>query len=308
MTAPVKTIINRDTPEDVLNVSTHFVPIIEECVNYGSQILYADRKPVIQGDESLVPVMLLRHFLETLDGISILLKPGNAESSKILVRALFETTLFIEFLFEKDTDFRAHSYIVSDIRRQLKEAKKFLPQKPESKNIYETIRKEGLSINPSNEDTQDILQFIKDKEFVLNQPHLKKINSEFEKAIKKGKRNPTWYSIADGPQTIEKLSEYLEQKTIYEVLYRKWSGAVHGTDTYLGKISAGDNEENIKIVQLRYIKALPEIALYSTLFSFKVFRLYISNRLPSQLEQHEKWFKLTKEQFKILKNTKLNII
>lgn len=307
MTLPVKNIINRESTDDVKKVISEFNPIIDECVNYGSQILYNDRNPKSDGVENLAPVMLLRHFLETMDGISILINKGNAESSKILLRALFETMLLIEFLFEKDTLKRANAYIVSDIRRQIKAAKRLSPDSQESKSVYTTFKSEGFSVFPDNSQILDINEFIASKEKLLNLPDLEKINAEFEKLKRKGLKNPTWYNLNNGPKNIESLSAYLGQKTLYEILYRKWSGAVHGTDVYMGKIYPGEKDSTISIVQLRYIKDLPEVVLYASLFSFKVFRVYITNRLPQSINEYQKWYFENLFIYKQLKSIKLNV-
>jgi len=46
---------------------------------------------------------------------------------------------------------------------------------------------------------------------------------------------------------------------MYELLYRKWSDAVHGSDIYMGKVFKTDIENIVDIVQListeiRFIK------------------------------------------------------
>ncbi|WP_332737585.1 DUF5677 domain-containing protein [Flavihumibacter sp.] len=297
MTTPIKEIINRQVPTELLEVIKEFTDIIEESVNYGSQLLYSDSKSKSGGEENLPAVMLFRHFLDILDSISILTNKGTGDTAKILIRALFETTLFLDYLFEKDTEERSLNYIVSDIRRQIRSAKKFSPHFNDSKKLLEIFEKEGFSPQPDILQLQQVTEFIKSKEKLLASESLVGYNLHFEKAIKKGYKNPPWYSVKDGPRNIEALAGYLNQKSTYELLYRKWSGTVHGTDVYLGKVFASNKEHSVSIVQLRYLKDLQEVVLFSTLFTYKIFRLYVSKRLPEKSDEFTKWYIQSREAF-----------
>ncbi len=295
MTTNSNEILSRDLPDGAIQVIERFHPLVEEFVSFGSSVISSDIKKTIISDEDIAPIMLLRHFIETLDGIAILIQKGNAESSKILLRALFETMLQIQYLFEKDTQKRCYSYLVADLRRQIKAAKKFAPNTNESEVMSDTSKNEGLHISPNESQQIEVIEFIKSKEEVLGVSHLAPINSEFEVYRSRTKKNSQWYSLDKGPTSIAALSKYLKHETVYEILYRKWSGSVHGTDIYLGKMSSENNEARIQIAQLRSVVDLPNVVLYSALFTFKVYRLYVSNRLKEKIKDYETWYLSNRE-------------
>src|SRR3989339_476079 len=60
---------------------------------------------------------------------------------------------------------------------------------------------------------------------ILRKP-FKSIDQEY-KRIKKVNGKPKWYSLWDGPRTIEDLFRYMNRPIIYEEIYRTWSGIVH---------------------------------------------------------------------------------
>jgi hypothetical protein len=126
-------------------------------------------------------------------------------------------------------------------------------------------------------------------------PQFTKAHKEFERLKRRGEKSPKWYRYYDGQKNIENLATYLREKTMYELLYRKWSGSVHGSDIYLGKINKTEDEKKIEIVQLRYIKDLQEVVNFSLILSVQVFRLFISNRMPEKNIEFAKWYLTVKQ-------------
>jgi hypothetical protein len=84
--------------------------VIRQSVYAGTHILdHLLRNP--PGNSShLAPLMLYRHALEIGDSIGTLLRFGSSTSASILVRSLFETSLGLEFILEKNTFYEDRAY------------------------------------------------------------------------------------------------------------------------------------------------------------------------------------------------------
>lgn len=139
MTIPVKEVIPREIPQNVQPIVDRFAEALEEIVNFGSHILVWDTHPKTAGEENVPPTMLFRHYLDIIDSISILVKQGSGDTPKILIRAALEVTLYVEYLFEKDTFDRCMAFIVADTINQIKTVKKLHPQTEEGKELHKNI-------------------------------------------------------------------------------------------------------------------------------------------------------------------------
>lgn len=300
MTTPNLHVIPRDIPENIRPIINWFADTLDEVVNFGSNIIEWDNKPTSEGEENIAPVMLLRHFLDVVDSISILSRNATGDPAKILARAALETTLYLEYLFEKDTRNRAMAFLVEDILRLIKSIKKIHPAKKESKETYETFRSEDLlsNLNLTKNDALELDNFIESKESMLQLPHFKKAFQEYEKLKKNGEANPKWYRYFDGPRNIEALAIHLKQRSLYEIIYRKWSGSVHGTDIYLGKITSTEDPGRVDIVQIRFVKDVQEVVGYTLIMACKVYRLYTQARIPEKAMDYANWYLQIRETFK----------
>lgn len=304
MTQPVKEVIPRDIPENIVPTLNFFSDTIDEFVNFGSHILIWDTTPKTNGEENVAPTMLFRHFLDLIDTVSILARHSCGDTSKLIIRGALETAFGLEYLLEKNSSDRAMAFLVIDIISQIKTLKKLNPKTSEGSELFSIFEKEKFFTKNELLAKYDLDEHIKSKENLLKLPQFKKANEEYEKLKRKGEKNPKWYRLFDGPKNFETLSAYLKQKTLYELLYRKWSGAVHGSDIYLGKLSHND-VGGVDIAQLRYIKDVQEVVKYSLTLSLKVFRLFIDNRIPEKRSDLTQWYRSIKDKYYMINEKNL---
>lgn len=290
MTIPIKELIPREVPENVKPIINWFADSIEEVVNFGSNILFWDDHPKSNGEENVPPTMLFRHFLDVIDSISILVRQATGDPPKILARAAMEVMLYLEYLFEKDTYNRSMAFLVADFIKLIKTVKSLNPTTAEGKAVYKVFREESLLSKLNNIDTTELDDFVKSKESLLTMPQFAGAYNEYERLRLKGEKNIKWHRFYDGPSTIEGLAKHLKEWSLYQIMYRKWSGSVHGSDIYLGKVMSTEDEGRVDIVQLRFIKDVQEVVGYVLIMSFKVFRLFIENRVPQKKDEYIAWY------------------
>lgn len=270
MTDPVKEVIPRDIPENIISTLDLFADTLEEFVNFGSHILAWDDNPITKGEENIAPTMLFRHFLDLIDSISVLARKSCGDTSKLLIRGALEAMLGIEYLFEKNTFDRALAFLVIDTINQIKTLKKLNSKTKEGKELNKIIEDEsiimgGFKLNPELDLDDEIVR----KESVLSQPKFQNAMNEYNQLKSKKEKNPKWYRLFDGPKNIEELAMRLKRRSIYELLYRKWSGPVHGSDIFLGRLVPNE-EKGVDIVQLRYVRDLQEVIRFSMIKSYSI--------------------------------------
>jgi hypothetical protein len=268
-----------------------FANVLEEVVNFGSTIMFSEIRTKPEGEESIPAIMLFRHYLDIVDSISILVRSGCGDTSKILIRAAFETKLFLEYLFEKETDNRSRAYLVMDIISQLEKVKKILPSSPEGKEFYKNLNDEGFfkDLEIPESSLIEIESFIRDKEKLLHSHPYQIAYKEYLR-LRNKVRFPNWYEFYNGPKSLKQLSTYLNQSSAYKLMYNEWSGAVHATDIYRGKVSKSEVPNMSNFVQLRYFKDVQEIVKHSITQSLKLFRLYIDSRTPEKQAAFKTWY------------------
>jgi hypothetical protein len=290
MTKPVEEVIPRKLPENVEQQLAKFAIILEEVVNFGSNVVDWDKFPKIDGDHNITPTMLFRHFLDLIDAISVLVYKGSGDSMKLQARAALEVMFYIEYLFEKDTIDRSMAFLVEDAVRLIRATKKLIPNNEAGKAQHKKFEDESvLKSFRELKDFTELEKFVESKEKLLSMPQYKKAYEELKRLESIGEKNPKWYRYFNGPKNIEQLAKYLKQSTMYDIIYRNWSGSVHGTDIYLGKLST-DGKGKTYITQIRFAKDVQDIVLWSMLSSINVFRTYTVNRIPEKINHLVKWY------------------
>ena len=307
MTTPIKKILPREVPENIVATLKLFTDQLEEFVNFGTHIMYLDDSPKTRGEENIAPTMLFRHFLDLIDSVSILVGHGCGDTTKLLMRGALEVTFGIEYLFEKNTNDRAMAFLVVEILNEIKVLKKLNPKTNEGTQLHKLLKAEGHLAEFSQNEKYNLDDDLIRKEKILQLPQFQKAFKEYELLRANKEPNPKWYRFYGGPRNFETLSDYLNQKTLYELLYRKWSGAVHGSDVFLGRL-LHNSEGGVDIMQLRFIKDIQEIVIYAMTLSLKVFKAYIDNRMPERKQDYAVWYMTIRDKYLLINQTKMIIV
>lgn len=306
MTVPVREIIPREIPDNIVPILNERVQLIEEFVNFGSHIMNWDTHPTTKGEENIPPTMLFRHLLDLIDSISILVKQGCGDTSKLLIRGALEAVFALEYLFQKDTNQRAMAFLVMEIVREIKILKKLDPSTHEGTELNKIFENEKTLTGRNLNSGYDLKLEVMQKENLFNLPQFQPAYLEYQK-LKAKEKNPAWYRLFNGPKNIRDLAKHLKKESYYEPLYRKWSGSVHGTDIYLAKINH-NNEAGVDIMQLRFVKDVEEVVQYSLSLSLHAFNLFVNNRIPQRKGELANWYMTIRDQYQFIVNNRVIIV
>jgi hypothetical protein len=259
---------------------------VAELVNFGCNMLEWD-KGSKGGDENVAPVMLLRHQVELLDATSVLIRLGSGDPAKLLMRGLLETSLSLEYLLKENSHNRAMAFLFMDIIKQIKLMRK-LDVTTSGDNILRVFERDGFSLDAKKAEHVDFAHEIALKEGVLRRPQFEPTYIEYQKLTKKYK-NPSWFQFYDGPANVYELAKLLGKETLYEFGYRKWSGAIHATDVYLGRLSR-NSEGGTDIFQIRAPNDVQSVARYGVLLTFGVFKDFVETRIPTHVRLLKRFY------------------
>jgi hypothetical protein len=116
---------------------------IREAVNYSTHVLkWLAEMP---GDDRLLPpAMSLRHLIELLDSVSMLVRNGCVEPCKLLLRGVLESSFNVLYILQEETDRRALSFLVWYYNDKLKQIEKMDPNTEGGRQLAATLKKDRL--------------------------------------------------------------------------------------------------------------------------------------------------------------------
>ena len=304
----IEELLPRVQADDLNEIIGKFSFLINDAVNFGTHLIKWDADKKREGDEHLPPVLFLRNIIELLDSISILIKNSSIDPCKPLLRSLLENTFGLLYMLEKDTDQRSLSYFVWHTHKNLKFYEKLNSSTQSGKQFKKELEKDKLL--PSHDDFFDkpVLSVAKkNAEDLLQLPKYRPIEIEYQNKSAT-KKNPSWYSLFNGPDNIELLAKYLNLHASYEILYRGFSGNVHATNIFQKKI-VPNADGSIAIVQIRYPGDAQSVTQNTLNIALIAYKSYLDSRLPERIQDYQNWYmEFRKPYIKLSEGNYINMV
>lgn len=289
-TEPIKELHPGTLGNDVMEILGLWADGVQECVRFGTHVAnwYSD-KPVWKDERSLPVILYLRHALELLDSISTLIRYGSADPCKILLRCLFESFMYVEYIVTDSTGQRAMSFLVCHAKDKRRSYLRMMPDSPERKEFIATLKKDSIEIHIDKVVIDGISQKIQNLEQLLAKPEYKEAVEEYKRVRKDDGRTPKWYRLFGGPKNIQQLADRLGHSGRYEILYRSWSKATHGSGLIDGNISRGQNGLT-NIVQIRNPEFAQNATSLAISFALSLFNTMVEFHRPEYNAKVSEWY------------------
>lgn len=294
MTTPMENIINRSLRVDQAKELTRIANGIDEAINFGSHILALGLKN--GGTEIDLPALLfLRNLLENIDAIAVLIRHGIVDPCNSLLRTALENLFSLEYLLveENKSTERSRSFLVWNFVVH----QKWLTKADLEGKVYQEMeakfKKDRLMEHafPYFIDPDTGAREMAEKIFEL--PNYKAVKEEYDRTHKI-RKNPAWYSLYNGPATLEQVANVVSLPALYEVLYRGWSPTTHGTNILQGKVGI-DEKGFAEILPLRDASAAASIAQHCMNICILSFRRFIDIKLPENKKEYNDWYLQVRE-------------
>ena len=192
--------------------------------------------------------MLYRHALELGDAIGTLLRFGSSTAASILVRSLFETSLGLEFILEKNTfhEDRASCYQAFYQIERFKNFTRYDPGTKEGAELHRILdadKKLNAAVFPREDLTKERKAVLD----ILNTTRYKPYWDRYKVAKSKPKQ---WYSLCSKGSELRSLARIIGRESEYVLLYRMLSESAHASDVLSGVLRPKD-ERTVEVHTLR---------------------------------------------------------
>jgi hypothetical protein len=243
--------------------------LVEDVRNFGTYIIrsvFIDDKGINEFVRSVVSCFL-RQMVEDLDAISIQIKQSSSDPCYLNLRRLFENYIYLKFVLKDKSEERAKAYYVNHLLKKRKLAEEEDSSTSSGKELRAKLAKdEHAKYFPPS--TQDCKSKVDSIDAILQKSRYQSIKFEFDKR-KREKKKTKWYSLFDGPDSLESLSASVGCSGQY-YLYRFYSRYAH-SENELENIDAEGNSL-AGLVQIRNpenAQQIVQMALNYALFSFQ---------------------------------------
>src|SRR4030042_5554309 len=196
---------------DLLAILSQYASLIDETVNFGSQVFTWVFETTKKGDHHIAAISFYRRFLELLDSISFLIKNSCISPSRVLLRSLFEMLLALEYMTQKDFENRGRDYILCLKYKEIDYLKKFVKGNPLHTEYVKKYKNDNLLRKMVIPDIPNVTESIKAKEKLIKSDFYSSSEASY-RAIREARkaRNPKWwFNLHGGPSDIFDLAEKL---------------------------------------------------------------------------------------------------
>lgn len=304
-----KEILPREIDIELDVILKKFTSIIDEIVDLGTHILKIDYELKRKGKDNNIPTAFFRNCLELADGISILMKSSSIESSKLLLRTLFENSLSLIYMIQKDEKIRVHSYLVWKAHQDIQICKRLIDEEHMSKAFVKQLQKENSNFKLDDiRDINGIRKTINAKEELLKLPFYEIVEEEYQRIKLKFKMPAkNWYSLYNGPKDFAMLCQEMNSTLHYHFNYKKYSQNVHGMNILNAFILLDNDKAQLK--QIRDFRDCREVFIGVVDLIMNLYFEFIEKRIPNEIIGYSEWSKTFFEKFKkTLNETKFKYV
>jgi hypothetical protein len=277
-----KPLLDRD--RTLADVNDHLLPwvrLIRDITSYGTNLVprcmvSSDRKLA----DAVILATLLRQVVAMLDAIDILLSNGAVFAANLQMRALFEASIYLDWILKSDTERKATYYYVHNLRRMRIWASRSQVGSPEWQEFLSVVNDFGIRIHDElrDSDKTKILEI----DQALSQPKYFGVNKEFDEH-RKGKRyDPAWYAplLPKGQRNLGAISRAVDRGSQYRLLYSGASEVMHASN-YGHHVKFSDGK--LTLVPIRFLEGFDLVLSFSLSTAIQTYRAVLRRYRPDEL-------------------------
>ena len=202
--------------------------LLRDLANYGSNLI--PRAFTSSGKElgdAILIGTLLRQVVAMVDAIEILLCRSAVHAATLQLRAMFEASVYIDWILAGERENKAAHYYVYNLLRLRLWAMRVQPGTQESVSFKKIMDQAGLPVN----DTlgKEGKKQVQEIDRILSQARFASIRDEFRNWKKQHGRKPAWYSPL-GVTDLRDMAIKVNKEPLYEFVYGPGSEVMHGSN------------------------------------------------------------------------------
>jgi hypothetical protein len=202
--------------------------LLRDLANYGSNLIpraYSSSGKTL-GDAVVIGI-LLRQLVAMIDAVEILLCRSAVHAAALQLRAMFEASVYIEWMLASDRENKAAYYYVYNLLRLRLWARRVQSGTAESSSFKDIMNKAGLPVDETLGDQgKNQAQEI---DRVLSQARFAAIRDEFRDWKKQHGRRATWFSPL-GVTDLRNMAVNVSKEPLYVIIYGPGSEVMHASN------------------------------------------------------------------------------
>ena len=276
-----QSLLNRaGTAADAKRIFSAQLEVMVDITNYGTNLIPRAYSSSQKDLKDVVPVgILLRQVVAMLDGIEVLASVGAIYDTELQSRALFEASVYMEWMLKGDTKKKADYYYVHNLRRIRRWGLRMQKGSPEAAALAPELA--DLAAFRDLTAIQEAQKTVDEVDRILSRPEFVEINKAFDKCTHKPERYDKAWHVPLGRNTLGALIGDLGRSAEYTVFYAAGSEATHCSN-YAKHVHFGSG-----IVTFEAIRQPPG---FESLFRFSVahaihcYRMILAEYRSGELE------------------------
>ena len=257
--------------------------LVHDLVNYGTNLIpscLASSKRDL-GDVIVITV-LLKQVVMMLDAFEVLIAEACTEASILQARAVFEASLYLDWMVSSDKEKKALYYYVANLRKERQWTRRGVSDDPEQKTFYANLGNFAEAMEPTRRKLTDMApeQLRKIDQFLAKEPYAQ-VDAEFEKA-KGGRQHDLPWHAPLGESSVRGIAKALGRLHEYEVFYVQMSEMMHASryEPHI-KIQKGI----INLEPIRHLEGLATTLRFTLSIALYTYRKVLEHYRPGQLAE-----------------------
>lgn len=268
------------------DVGEHYQPqldVLREVVDYGTNLIaaafYSSNKQL--GDVIVVPV-LFKQVVSMLDAFEVLVSSACVPAAQLQSRAMFEASVYIDFILLGNEEEKARFFYVSNLRRELTWALRSQKGSAEHARFFAALGEFGDALQESQKATAEPAQKqVQEIQTFLSKEPWKSANAALEQAKGKKKYDVAWH-VPFGKGSIRELSQLTGRLHEYEVFYSASSEKMHASD-YKSHISIKSGY--VAFEPIRNLEGIHSLLNFALSVAFHTYQKILERYRPGQINE-----------------------
>jgi Family of unknown function (DUF5677) len=202
--------------------------LLRDLANYGSNLIpraYSSSGKTL-GDAVVIGI-LLRQLVAMIDAVEILLCRSAVHAATLQLRAMFEASVYIEWMLAGDRENKAVYYYVYNLLRLRLWGMRVQSGTAESSSLKAIMNKAGLPVDETlGDEGKNQVQEI---DRVLSQARFAAVRDEFRDWKKQHGRRAAWYSPL-GVTDLRNMAVNVSKEPLYVIIYGPGSEVMHASN------------------------------------------------------------------------------
>jgi hypothetical protein len=225
-----KPLLDRDKAQRAAAQLTELAcPLLREIVNKATWVFslcISDGARIGGENEDLAAMTLYRHMIELVDGVEVLFAASCIDASVPLLRAEFEASLSLDYIFQADYVRRSLCWSCAYLHSRI-DGNRWLDPSTDVGAEFASIWQRDIRGARTSHDSRPAVVAL---ESVLSRDEFTPVEAEYQRFKRAKRRRPEWFQLFGGPQERRALARAVDRETQYLVLYKDWSGFSHAAD------------------------------------------------------------------------------